>query len=278
MKWKLVLCLLIMAAAGCTQPPQPIRVATYNLRNSLANDGVNAWPNRKAMVRDLITKYDFDIVGTQEGLIDQISDLEELTAYRRSGVGRDDGGQEGEHSAIFFKKERFELLDSGDFWLSETPGRPSLGWDALHCRRICSWVELKDRRDGKTLFVFCAHFDHEGPVARRESARLVLSKIAEIAGTHPAIFMGDLNSQADDEPVTILSATLQDSHTVTQTPPTGPADTFTGFRWQEPFPGRIDYIFVTPGIGVLDYTVIDDSRNQRYPSDHFPVMASVILP
>ena len=243
-----------------------------------AGTPINAWSERKEKVRDLIVRHDFDLFGTQEGLIGQIEYLETLKDYRRHGVGRDDGKKEGEHAAIFWKHRRFKLLDAGDFWLSETPDRPSLGWDALHCRRICSWIKLQDRTDKTIFFVFCAHFDHEGAKARQESARLILEKITDIAGTTPTIFMGDLNSKPEEQPVKILSTVLQDCHQVSQTPPQGPADTFTGFRWQQPFPGRIDHIFVTPGIEVLDYTVIDDSYDQHYPSDHFPVATTLKLP
>lgn len=260
------------------QKNTPLTIATYNLRFNNPNDGINAWPNRKEDVKALIRFHDFDIFGTEEGLIDQIRDLAEMTEYAYTGKGRDDGKEAGEHSAIFYKKDRFKLLASGDFWLSETPEVPGKGWDAKCCNRICSWAKFKDLRTKKQFYFFCAHFDHQGVVAREESGKLMVKKIREIAGNSPVISVGDFNSTPETVQIKEMQTILRDSYQVTETPPYGPVGTFNAFKFNAPLKHRIDYIFVSPGIRVLKYGVLTDSKEQRYPSDHQPVMIQAILP
>lgn len=262
------------AAAATTAP---IEVATYNLRLDLASDGPNAWPQRREAVKALVRFHGFEILGTQEGLPHQIADLEAMTEFARVGVGRDDGRSGGEHAAIFYRHARFERLANGDFWLSETPERPSMGWDARCCKRISSWVHLRDRPSGADFFVFNAHFDHEGEVARRESARLVLQRMAQIAGTRPAFFLGDLNALPDSAAVRTLVGVLRDARAASTTPPYGPAGTFNGFQFDAPMLDRIDYVFVSPHWRVLRYGVLSDSNDRRYPSDHHPVTVRLQL-
>jgi endonuclease/exonuclease/phosphatase family metal-dependent hydrolase len=257
------------------QKKKEIRVATYNLRMDTPNDGVNAWPNRKEDVKALILYHDFDIIGTQEGFVHQLKDLCEMPEYAYTGAGRDDGKEGGEHSAIFYKTGRFKLLDSGDFWLSEIPGQPGKGWDATCCNRICSWAKFKDINTEKVFFFFNVHFDHQGVVARRESGKLMLQKIREIAGKESVIFTGDLNSTPETEQVQTIKTILKDTYEVTSMPPYGPVGTFNGFRFDAPLKDRIDYIFVCSDFSVLKYAVLSDAKEQRYPSDHMPVVADV---
>ena len=264
-------------AIAAPEPAAPINVATYNLRYNNPGDGPNAWPARKEMVKALIRYHGFDIVGTQEGLADQIDELARMEEFDHVGIGRDDGKRAGEHSAIFFRKSRFALLNKGDFWLSETPERPSLGWDATCCNRLVSWARLRERASGRTLFVFSAHFDHEGKVARRASADLVLRKMTEITRGEPAILVGDFNSTPETEQIQMLAKTLRDAFQVTQAPPYGPSGTYNGFRLDAPMRERIDYIFVDRHFDVLNYAVLSDSLQNRYPSDHHPVTARVVL-
>ena len=143
-----------------------LNVATFNLRMDTEKDGVNAWPNRKEMVKGLIRFHDFDIFGTQEGFRHML-----------------DGEDAGEHSAIFYKTSRFDLLDKGNFWFSETPDVPGKGWDATCCNRICSWGKFRDKESGKVFYFFNSHYDHQGKVARRESSKLLIARIKQIAGT-----------------------------------------------------------------------------------------------
>ncbi|MCO5237124.1 MAG: endonuclease/exonuclease/phosphatase family protein [Chitinophagaceae bacterium] len=259
------------------QKNEPVIIATYNLRYNNPGDGINAWPNRKENVKALIRFHEFDIFGTEEGLIDQIKDLAEMEEYAYIGKGRDDGKEAGEHSAIFYRKSRFQLLQSGDFWLSETPEVPGKGWDAKCCNRICSWGEFKDLKTKKKFFFFCVHFDHQGVVARQESGKLMVKKIKEIAKGAPVISVGDFNSTPETEQIQEMQTILRDSYKVTETPPYGPAGTFNAFKFDAPLKWRIDYIFVSPGIRVLKYGVLTDAKDQRYPSDHQPVMIKAII-
>lgn len=268
------LLLALQAAGGAVaQTPPPFNAATYNLRLNTPDDGPNAWPRREAAVKALIRYHEFDLVGTQEGLIEQLRALEQMPGWARVGVGRDDGREGGEHAAIFFRTERFELRDHGDFWLSATPERPSISWDSRCCHRIATWAKLRDRAAGREFFVFNVHFDHEGVVARRESARLLVRQVARIAEAAPVIVLGDFNSTPDTEQIATMGAALRDAVTLAETPVYGPTGTFNAFRFDAPAQQRIDYLFLSPGWRVLRLGVLTDSHQGRYPSDHFPVVA-----
>ncbi|HRQ50185.1 MAG TPA: endonuclease/exonuclease/phosphatase family protein [Agriterribacter sp.] len=271
----LLVCFCIQLAFA--QKNTPVIIATYNVRYNNPGDSLNAWPNRKENVKALIRFHEFDIFGTQEGLIDQINGIAELDAYARTGHGRDDGKEAGEHSAIFYNKERFKLLDSGDFWLSETPETPGKGWDAKCCNRICSWGKFQDLQTRKTFYFFSVHFDHQGVVARKESGKLMVKKIQEIAKNAPVICVGDFNSTPETEQIQTMQTLLNDSYKVTQDPPYGPVGTFNSFRFTASMKNRIDYIFVSKGIKVLKYGVLTDAKDQRYPSDHQPVMIKAVI-
>ncbi|MCF2497980.1 MULTISPECIES: endonuclease/exonuclease/phosphatase family protein [Dyadobacter] len=252
-----------------------INVASYNLRYNTANDGVNAWPNRKENVKGLIRFHEFDIFGVQEALIGQLKDVAELTEFTFYGKGRDDGKEGGEHSAIFYKKDRFKALQSGDFWLSETPDKPGKGWDATCCNRIASWVKFQDLLSKKEFYFFNVHFDHQGVEARRQSGHLMVKKISEIAGKSTVILTGDFNSTPETEQIKTIQGLLNDSHEVTKQPPYGPEGTFNSFKFDAAMDKRIDYIFVSKNINVLKYGVLTDAKEQRYPSDHQPVLIKV---
>ena len=269
--------LLLSAGLADARPAKPLLVATYNLRLNIASDGENAWPHRRELVKGLIRFHGPDIFGTQEGFIGQLRDICGTGGYAFTGHGRDDGKEAGEHAAIFYRKERFELLKSGDFWLSETPDVPSIGWDGRCCRRICSWARFRDRETSLRFYFFSVHFDHEGVVARKESAKLMVAKIREIAGDQPVICVGDFNSTPETEQIATMKSLLRDAREVSETEPYGPVGTFNGFDYHAPLKERIDYIFVAPGTRVLKYGVLTDSANQRFPSDHMPVVALVIL-
>ncbi len=253
-----------------------INVATYNLRLDIASDGENAWPNRKEKVKELIRYHEFEIMGTQEGFHHQLEYLLELPGFAYSGVGRDDGEEGGEHSAIFYKTNRFELLDNGDFWLSETPHVPSLGWEAQY-KRICSWVKLNDKTNKQEFYVFNAHFDHQAKVAREQSAILMLKKIKEIAGDAPVICVGDFNSVPETVQIQKIKEVFHDAYHITEIPPYGPVGTFNGFKLDAPLKNRIDYIFISPHFNVEKYGALTDSFEQRFPSDHFPVVARLVF-
>jgi endonuclease/exonuclease/phosphatase family metal-dependent hydrolase len=251
-------------------------IASYNLRYNNPDDGADAWPNRKDQVEALIRFYEFDLFGTQEGLIDQVKDLDAMKEYDYVGCGRDDGKEAGEHSAVFFRKDRFKVLDDGNFWLSQTPEKPSYGWGAA-CRRICSWAHFKDRKTGKDLFFFSVHFDHKSEEAREESGKLMVKKIEEIAGDSPVICVGDFNSTPDTKQIKTMKRFLQDSHDVSTMPPFGPEGTFNNFKLDAPMKSRIDYVFVSNNIEVEKYGVLTNHLYGHYPSDHLPVVTKIMM-
>ncbi|WP_338873149.1 endonuclease/exonuclease/phosphatase family protein [Spirosoma sp. SC4-14] len=273
----LLLITVLSTQVSIAQKSEPINVATYNLRYNNKGDGVNAWPNRKEFVKALIRFHEFDIFGTQEGLRGQLNDIAELNEFAFFGAGRDDGKEAGEHSAIFYRKDRFRMLESGNFWLSETPDKPGKGWDATCCNRICSWAKFRDLKTKKEFFFFSVHFDHQGVEARRQSGKLMVARIKEIAKNDPVILVGDLNSTPDTEQVQTIQTLLRDAHNVSAQPPYGPEGTFNSFKFDAPMDKRIDYIFVSKQFDVLKYGVLTDAKEQRYPSDHQPVVAKVVL-
>ncbi len=256
-----------------------LRIASYNLRMNTPHDGDNAWPNRSQTVAKLIRFHDFDIVGTQEGFKEMLDDILVGGGYAYVGKGRDNGEEAGEHSAILYKTDRFELKECGDFWYSETPDIPGKGWDAICCNRICSWAKLKDKKSGQVFYVFNSHFDHQGITARRESSKLLLRKIKEIAGKSPVFCTGDFNAYPESEPIQIIlkDGLLKDSRSLSEKTPYGPEGTFQSFKLDAPMKKRIDYIFLTKGIRVLKYGVLTDVLYGRFPSDHCPVMIDVVF-
>jgi endonuclease/exonuclease/phosphatase family metal-dependent hydrolase len=259
------------------RPNLPVIAATYNLRQINNHDGENSWANRKEYLKDLVRFHEFDIFGTQEGFFAQLNDLCEIEGLAYTGHGRDDGKEAGEHSAIFYKKNRFELLNSGDFWLRETPDQPGKGWDATCCNRICSWGKFRDKETSRVFFFFCVHFDHQGVVARKESGKLMVARIREIAGNNPVICVGDYNSTPETEQIKTMKTLLKDTHDVSETPSYGPEGTFENFNYNSQMNDRIDYIFVSDPIKVLKYGVLTDSYNQHFPSDHLPVMVKLMI-
>jgi endonuclease/exonuclease/phosphatase family metal-dependent hydrolase len=268
--------LLILFFAGSVSA-QEIIVGTFNLRYDNPRDTGNLWVNRAPVVANLIRFHDFDIFGTQEGLKNQLDDVSNaLPQYTRYGAGRDDGKEKGEHSAVYFKKDRFTLLNKGDFWLSQTPEKPSLGWDATCCNRICSWVYLRDKKSGKRFYFFNAHFDHQGMQARRESGKLILEKIKQIAGTAPVIFTGDLNGDQKSEWYLTLANSDLLKDTFKETPhPYANNASFNAFGASVHRNEIIDHIFVTKHFKVSKWGILTDTYHGKFPSDHFPVLARV---
>jgi endonuclease/exonuclease/phosphatase family metal-dependent hydrolase len=258
---------------------QQMNIMTFNIRYSTENDGINAWSNRIEMVNGLIHYHEPDIFGLQEALISQIEDIEKsLPDYSWFGVGRDDGEKAGEFSPVFFNKTKFILIKNGTFWLSETPDKPSMGWDASF-NRVVTWGKFKSKVTGKQFLVFNTHFDHQGDEARKNSAILIKEKIQEISKGEglPVILTGDLNLEPDSEPIGLIKTFMKDSRDITETKIYGPTGTFNGFDWNANLDRRIDYVFVRGGIKVLKYAVISDSKDQRWPSDHLPVFVKVQL-
>jgi endonuclease/exonuclease/phosphatase family metal-dependent hydrolase len=275
--WTVFLLLSVITLSAQKNSMTNLIVATFNIRMDTPNDNLDSWKHRKDMVNGLIRFHDFDVFGIQEGFHHQIMDILEPGGYDYVGVGRDDGKDAGEHSAIIYKKERLLVLDEGNFWLSATPDVPGKGWDATCCNRICSWAKFKDIETGKEFFFFNVHYDHEGKEARRQSSYLMLSKIKEIANGYPVISTGDFNAVPDSEPIQIIlkDGILNDSHEVTLQPPYGTKGTFNSFRLNSPMDNRIDYIWVSKDIMVNKYGVLNDVHYGHFPSDHFPVVVNL---
>lgn len=257
---------------------QNIRVITYNIRYNNLGDGVNAWPNRSNQVSALLEFHQADVFGLQESLIGQIEDIHtQLPQMKWVGVGRDDGEKAGEFSPIFYNSEKFKALKNGGFWLNEATDQPGLGWDAA-CNRVCTWIVLKEIKTGTTFMVFNTHFDHIGMKARTESAKLILKKIKELNKENmPVILTGDFNLTPDKEPISVITAILRDSKSISKQAPYGPEGTFNSFKFDAPMKDRIDYVFVNNQVEVLQYGVLTDSKDQRYPSDHLPVLVNIEL-
>ena len=268
--------LLSLIASGINA--QKIVVGTFNIRFDNPRDTGNLWIDRAPIVSNLIRFHEFDVLGVQEALKNQLDDIATaLPEMARYGKGRDDGKDAGEHSAIFYRKDRFTLLKSGDFWLSETPDKPGKGWDATCCNRICSWVYLEDKITKKRFYTFNAHFDHQGVVARRESSKLIAAKIKEIAGQAPVLLTGDLNGGRDSEWYQTLATSGFLTDVFTKTPfPYANNSSMNGFRTPR---GRtvIDHIFMTKDFTARRWGILTDSYFGKYPSDHFPVLAVVEL-
>jgi len=258
---------------------QKMIIGTYNLRNDNKGDVGNLWAQRSPIVANLLRFHQFDIFGIQEGFENQINDINSaLPEYEHYGRGRDDGKEGGEHSSIFFRKDKFKLLKKGDFWLSETPDKPGLGWDATCCNRICTWVYLQDLATGKKFYYFNAHFDHQGKIARVESSKLIVSKIKEIAGTAPAVFTGDLNGDHKAEWYLTLakSGLLTDTYSQVEHPYENNSS-FNAFGKDVDGFGVIDHVLVTKDFKASRWGILTDTYHSKFPSDHFPILVEVSL-
>lgn len=298
--------ILLLAAAlfaSVAMSAQSLFVGTYNIRyhNSSDDQDGNVWTKRCQVITDQVNFEDPDIFGAQEVLVGQLHDLlASLDGYDYIGVGRDDGKEAGEYAAIFYKKDRVERVRDGHFWLSETPDRPALGWDAA-CIRICTWGEFRQKATGMKFYYFNLHMDHVGTVARREAAKLVVKKIKEIAGGAPVVLTGDFNVDQTDEIYTIFtkSGILKDSYECARIR-LAENGTFNDFNTANTSTSRIDHVMVSPAFTVDRYAIMTgiywtadpaadaDSKSTqapgevsfrkatpRTPSDHYPVFVKL---
>ena len=259
---------------------RPLNIGSYNIRCNNPGDGENAWPNRKERVKALILFHEYDVVGVQEARPEQMEDLQQMPGFASVGVGRD-GEAGGEFSAIFYRIDRIQVLDSGTFWLSETPEKVSKGWDAA-LNRICTWAKMKDRATRRVFYFFNTHFDHIGPVARHKSAELLVARIRETVGEkYPVFCSGDFNSGAGSDPVEVMLSAFSDAEAVSQTPPYTPGWSYTDFGVKVPErlmkKGKIDFLFVNDRVTVLKFGILTDSDGRNHPSDHFPVFVEALL-
>jgi endonuclease/exonuclease/phosphatase family metal-dependent hydrolase len=301
---------LLEAVGALPPPPTDLRIASFNIRYGTAPDGDNAWSNRRDLVIDVIAAQRPDILGLQEALRDQIDDLRAaLPEYAQTGVGRDDGRQSGEYCAILFRRDRLSAIDGGTFWFSDTPQIPgSKDW-GNRITRICTWVRLRERADGagggtgrgRTLTVYNLHLDHESEPSRRRSAELLAARILANSARHAddaVIVTGDFNCGESSPAIRFLTGAapsavegsagvpgwtgLIDTFRIAQ-PDAADVGTFHAFKGVAG-PEKIDFVFVRPPpppsrakIEVLSAEIDRSSRNGRWPSDHFPVVAEIRL-
>ena len=273
MKYLLVIVLAISSFGFA----QDFSVMSYNIKLDYPKEGENSWTNRKPFFINQIKFYEPDVLGVQEAMPNQMKDMDSLLVnYSYVGVGRDDGENEGEFSAVFYKADKFNVINSGTFWLSQTPNKVSMGWDAV-CNRVCTYALLEDKDSSKTFWIFNTHFDHVGKEARKNSATLILKKIKELnSDKHPVILTGDFNMEPDHESIKYIKSELKDSKEIAALD-FGPEGTFNGFQFNKPVTRRIDFAFVSKDITVSKYAVLSDSWDLHYPSDHMPVLIKINL-
>ena len=269
---------------------QELTVGTYNIRNNNRGDYkiFDGWNQRKeAMCAEINFIYP-DLFGCQEVTHQQIVDmLALLPDYAYLGVGREDGAQGGEYSPIYYKKDRFQLLDSGTFWLAEDPTKPVMGWDAV-CKRVCSWGYFKDKESKRKFYFFNTHMDHIGVIARREGAKLIMKKMKELMKTdEPVVLTGDFNVDQHNEIYTIFSESdlLKDCYASAKYR-FAPNGSFNDFKTERYTDSRIDHIFVSKKVDVVRYAILnntdwragaDGQKVRHVLSDHYPVFAKIVF-
>lgn len=283
-KYLLALAALLFPVLGMSkdkvEQPVKVRWCTFNIRCIAGVDEEIGcgWDVRKDNVAQFVLDNKVDVVGMQEVTIKQLKDLRErLVGYDYVGVGRTDGKEKGEFTPVFFREDKYEPLEKGNFWLSETPDVPgSKGWDAA-LERVASYVKLKDKATGKIFMAVNTHFDHVGVTARKESAKLIMKKIQEIVGDRPAVVTGDFNITEDDEAYTTMVTNefkMNDAYHMTAYH-SGAPYTFHNFCRISPLKApKIDFIFITPGIKVLQ-SHIERENPQHRISDHNPHWADL---
>ena len=259
---------------------------SFNIRYDNPEDSLNNWKYRKEVAAQIIKDQKIDILGTQEVLHNQLEDLlSQLPDYKALGVGRDDGKEDGEYSALFYNTVRFDAEKTGYFWLSETPDvAGSLGWDGA-CNRVATWAVLKDKATGKQVFAINTHLDHVGKLARQEGVTLLIKRANEIGSGMPVVITGDFNARPESDVIQhVLDAKnpiqMHDSHIVAKVQGENEEGewTFHGFG-EVPMERRsfIDYIFVSEDIQVDEFTILPSKLNDIYVSDHRPIVSKITI-
>jgi endonuclease/exonuclease/phosphatase family metal-dependent hydrolase len=264
---KMSLLMFLFTTVGVAQN---LTVISYNIRYNSQSDGEDIWDLRKGELVGQINQHSPDSFGVQEATQIQMQYiLEALPEYAYVGVGRDNGATKGEYSAVFYLKEKFKLLESKTFWLSETPEEVSVGWDAA-LPRICTYAQFKEHTTGRVFWHFNTHFDHVGKAARANSALLIIEKIKSLVSPESVfVLTGDFNASPNELPITHLKSAFRDPLEYIEL--SGPEGTFNAFNLQAPLDRRIDYIFFQ-GLTPLSYAHLSEKRaNGRWISDHLPV-------
>ncbi len=277
--------LFLVLFTGCNKNSDEaiLKVMTFNIRYDNPADSFNAWPYRASFVCRFLNNEKPDLFGMQEVLVSQYNYLDSvMTDYSSVGVGRSDGSKAGEMNPVFFRKDRFELVRTKTFWLSETPDSAGTKAWGANLPRIVTWVELSEKITHQHFYFFNTHFAHDSDSARIMSSELLLSQVDSIASGFPFIITGDFNMVHTSRGYGILTGPyesvplLNDTYAVTEKRPLGPAYTFNGFS-ESTSAGRIDYIFVRNGLKVLEHRTFIKKEHGIYISDHWPVMATISI-
>ena len=250
-----------------------LKVMSYNIRLGSANDGTNSWSLRYTATGDMLEDQAPDVFGVQEALDYQVRYINEMCGYEYVGVGRENGKKEGEHMAIFWNKKSVSMLKWGTFWLSETPQKPSKGWDAA-CFRTATWALMKDKKTGRKFYFVNTHLDHEGKEAQKNGLKLIVDRIGEINPEgYPMVLTGDFNMKPDDPNLAELDSKMQSTRKIAAV--TDNHDTYNGWGRGS---GIIDYIYVSGFSSCPEYqTVVKRYRDRKFVSDHYPVSARLIF-
>lgn len=269
-----VILIFIFFSASCFA--QELTVMSFNIRYSNNHDGINGWKFRKQWIADFVDFQDTDIVGFQEVMDDMYPELQSLMpGYSSIHMPSDTGKPNGEYEAvsIFYKKENLKLLDSGTFWLSETPEKPSKGWDAI-CNRICTWGKFQHSNSGKTFYLFNTHLSHVGENARRNASQVILDKIKNIAKGQPVVLCGDFNTKPDSPTYNYITSALIDSRKIAKKV-YAPNYTGTPFEWPVKDNNIIDYIFINDKLEVAKFAAYAEQRLHTKISDHLPLLVNL---
>jgi endonuclease/exonuclease/phosphatase family metal-dependent hydrolase len=267
-----ILIVIIGLVLGCTSSSTLI---SFNIRYNNPKDKENSWDNRKLDILSFIENYNPDILGIQEGSNYTVSWLNEsLANYQYIGIGND-GKTGGEYTAIFYDTTKYKVIENTTFWLSQTPNKSSIGWDAS-AKRICTYATFVSKRGKDTLHVFNTHFDHRGNISKKKSAELIIKKIDELdLSQKKVVVMGDLNSRQTDESISTMNNALDDGIEISKASLIGPKGTFNFFNRNYTPLVRIDYIF-TKNLKVLNYKHLSDRRkNGLWLSDHLPILIEI---
>ena len=252
-----------------------LKVMSYNIRLNTEKDGTNSWIYRYPATLEMIKDQQPDVLGIQEALPEQVRFLEEFVdGYDCVGVGREDGKKEGEHMAIFWNKKTVKLMKWGTFWLSETPEKPSKGWDAA-CYRTATWALMKDKRTGEKFYFVNTHLDHVGTEARKNGLKLIVDRIDHINPEgYPMVLTGDFNIKPTAPELKDLDSCMKCARKVA--PKTDSCNTYNG--WGKANKDMIiDYIYIS-GFTCLEYQTVTKKYAQRtYISDHYPISARLIF-
>ena len=249
-----------------------LKVMSYNIRYGSAEDGTNSWKYRWPATIAMLNDVQPDVFGVQEALDFQLTHVSEMaTKYKHVGVGREDGKHDGEHMAIFWNKKTVKMLKWGTFWLSETPEKPSMGWDAA-CFRTATWALMKDKKTGKKFYFVNTHLDHVGKEARRLGLKLIVDRIDDInPEKYPMVLTGDFNVRPDNPCLVDLDKIMTSTRKIARK--TDSKGTFNGWR-KDREGGVIDYIYVSGFGEVVEYeTITKKYADRSFVSDHYPIMS-----